>query len=352
MPLNPVLGREIKERMRSARAVAILMGYLGLLAGILYLAYRGGLLFVRNMGVEGGGAFGSAALGRTMFEWLLFFLLVFVSFIAPGIAAGAVVGERERRTLHLLQLTLLKPRSIVLGKLGASMAFLVLLVLATAPLFAVPLVLGGVTPWQVLRGFLVVVALMAFLAASGTYLSSVARRTQFATVISYALTFVVLVGTLFLYGAESIYRSVQRERKVVICDPGPCEPQGLYRPLSPYLNPFAAMADAVVDQRAPQFGMGPSPFSMFRGMLGEQFFATPMPMPMPMPMEPGADGDVRILDGRPGRPGFPDRPHPLLALWTVHIGILLAASLLFLLLASRRLRAPARRFVIGRRNEL
>lgn len=248
--MNPVLSREIKERMRSPRATVILVVYLALLAGVLYLTYRLGLLTLQSQ-MFGGGFIGSStgasALGRAMFEVLAILLLGLVAFIAPGASTGSIAGERERGTLQLLQVTLLKPQSIVLGKLAASLGYVLLLLVASLPLFTVALILGGVTPGQAARGLLVITALAIFLATVGTYLSSIARRTLHATIGTYAITFVLLFGTILTYGAERIARSSGF-------------PQLAGRPVSTYLNPFAALADAVVDPRGNSFI--PSPLSI------------------------------------------------------------------------------------------
>lgn len=211
------------------------MIYLALLAAILYVSYRGGLVFIRDSLAFGSEIFSAATLGRLMYDRLLFFVVLFIAFVAPGISAGAIVGERERQTLHLLQVTMLRGPSIVLGKLGASLSFVALLVVATAPLFVVPLLLGGVTPWQVVRSFVVMGALMLALASMGLYMSSVARRVQFATVAAYALAFFLVVGTLILFGVEQIWRSTQ--------DPNASLPQGSK---AIYLSPLAALSDAAV----------------------------------------------------------------------------------------------------------
>ncbi|HEX2053734.1 MAG TPA: ABC transporter permease subunit [Actinomycetota bacterium] len=253
---NPVLARELKERMRSRRATVILVVYLTLLAGVLYLSYRMGLLSLRSQMFGGGGfvgsSMGAAALGRLMFEVLMIFLLSLIAFIAPGASTGAIAGERERGTLHLLQVTLLRPASIILGKLGASIGFVLLLLVASLPLLAVALILGGVTPGQALRGMVVVTVLAIFLATLGVFFSTIARRTLHATIATYAATFVLLFGTILTYGAERIAASSGFEL--------------MERPVSTYLNPFAALTDAVVDRRG-NAGILPSPLSMARQMI-------------------------------------------------------------------------------------
>lgn len=364
MTLNAVLAREVKERMRSPRATVMIVIFTGILSGILYLSFRAGVSFLESQGFGGGGASSSAALGRMMFEWLLLFLLIFVVFMTPGIAAGGIVGERERRTLHLLQVTMLSPRSIVLGKIAAALAYLGLLVGATAPLFTVPLVLGGVTPWQVVKGLIVIAAVMLFLASLATYVSTVARRLQFATVMAYGSALVLMLGTLILFVIEGLGSSQFSG--------------GLpSRPLSPYLNPVAAISSAVterptqVDLPVPLTSLGGAILEMERRPLwGAKDEAGAVRVDagsgdgvlISEPVPPNAE--VVFSDqGPPIRqpPGpFPGGPPfaqprladpPLLPLWTVHVLILLALSVLSIFLASHRLRTPAPRFITARRDK-
>ena len=342
MIINPVLGREIKERMRSRRAMFMLIAFLGLLAVILYLTYRGGIMMLSDRFSPMAG--NTASLGRLMFEWLLFFLVMFVAFMAPGVAAGSIVGERERRTLHPLQVTLLTPRSIVMGKLGASIAFVTLLVLATAPLFAVPLVLGGVSPWEVMRGFVVILALEVALASLATLMSAVAKRIQFAIVAAYGLALLLLVGTVVLLGAEVLWQTQRHPRR---------EP----RPLAIYLNPVAAVADAVTDPAAPDFL--PSPLSPLGQYLRDrQMSAAPQPFGVRGEafglVEGGAQEVIVDAGGGVIRMGVAPMPAgeivfgnhnrrrdmPAFRLWMFHVIFLLLISAVSLWLASRRLRSP------------
>ncbi|MGH3370680.1 MAG: ABC transporter permease, partial [Nocardioidaceae bacterium] len=109
--------------MRGRRTWISLTIYLALLAGIAYLVYE----------AAGGGGNNDpfvppqptqfARVGREVFEWLIFFMMLLVLFLVPGYTSGAIAGERERQTLVPLQVTLLKPWQIVIGKLGASVAF-------------------------------------------------------------------------------------------------------------------------------------------------------------------------------------------------------------------------------------
>jgi len=195
MTMNPVLGREVRERVRSGRAFVVVTVFLGLLSLVLWAVYSsqqdqradpfgGGLMITE-----------AASVGRTVFEWLILMMFLLVLFLVPGLTSGAVSGERERQTLVPLQITLLRPRSIVLGKLGASLAFLALLLVTSAPLVSVAYLIGGMSFTQVLGSLLAVAATGVVCAALTIGCSSVFRRTQTATVVAYGLVFFLAIGT-------------------------------------------------------------------------------------------------------------------------------------------------------------
>ena len=239
-PVNPVLARELKQRMRGRHVWLVVTLYLAVLAVILRWVY------VASSRDEFGGGFdllASATAGRAIFQWLLFFMLLLVCFIVPGLTAGAISGERERQTMVALQLTLLRPRSIVVGKLLASLAFVVLLIIASLPLVSVPFLVGGVSLPEVVKGLWMVVATAVMLACLTLACSAVLRRTQAATVVAYGLTLALVLGTLLVYGAQQVPRRGAGPRP---------EPWILV------LNPFAATAD-VVQGRSQSLGFA-TPF--------------------------------------------------------------------------------------------
>lgn len=240
-PLNPVLARELKQRMRGRYVWLILTLYLAILALILRWVY---VAAAQDNSFDGGfNVLASATAGRAIFQWLLFFMLLLVCFIVPGLTAGAISGERERQTLIALQLTLLRPRSIVVGKVLASLAFVVLLIVASLPLLTVPFLVGGVSLGEVVRGLVMVLATAVTLACLTLACSALLRRTQAATVVAYGVTLAMVLGTLLVYGAQQIPRRTGGPRP---------------DPWILALNPFAATAD-VVEGRTPSVGFT-SPF--------------------------------------------------------------------------------------------
>jgi ABC-type transport system involved in multi-copper enzyme maturation permease subunit len=246
-PLNPVLARELKQRMRGRHVWIVVTLYLTVLAIILRWVY---VTASRDTFDGGFNLLASATAGRAIFQWVLFFMLLLVCFIVPGLTAGAISGERERQTMVALQLTLLRPRSIVAGKLLASLAFVVLLIIASLPLLSVPFLVGGVSLGEVVKGMWMVLATAVTLACLTLACSALLRRTQAATVVAYGLTLALVLGTLMVYGAQQFPRTAGEIRP---------------RPWILALNPFAATADVVEGRN--ESDTFESPFGAFADLL-------------------------------------------------------------------------------------
>jgi ABC-2 type transport system permease protein len=246
--VNPVLARELRQRMRGPRASVVITTYLLILSLIVWTLYQAATRTVDAF--NGPQVEEVAALGRSVFQTLLFCVLLLVCFIVPGQAAGAIAGERERQTLIPLQVTLLRSRSILVGKLLASLAFVILLIVATLPLVGVAFLLGGVELWEVLRSMAMTIVIAAVLACLSLFCSTITRRTQAATVLSYGIVLTLVLGTFMLFGAQNVFargddRAVENQFVLQV-------------------NPFMAMAD-VLDERA-DFLSGGSSFSPFSPM--------------------------------------------------------------------------------------
>lgn len=322
-PLNPVLSRELRQRMRSPRAAVLLSVYLVLLVIILQVLYAA--LGARNA-FEGPAVENTAALGRSIFQTLLFFVLALVCFIVPSVTAGAISGERERQTLVPLQVTLLRPRQILTGKLFASVAFVVLLILATLPLAGISFLLGGVEPLEVVKATAMVLLVALAVASLSLWCSTYLRSTSGATVVAMALAFALCVGTFLAYGTQRVLdRGTGTTSQLVLV-----------------LNPFMAVAD-VLDRRPDGFSGGESPFTPMQELLrerrngagrfvggGDVGFIQPVP------------GEVIIDNGQPlGRP--PKQEIPLshrAPLWIESLLAFTVLALAALALSARRLHMP------------
>lgn len=122
-----------------------------------------------------------------------------VSLIGPTLTAGAITSEREHQTFEILRTTTLSARSLVLGKLGASLAYLLLLIIAALPIESIAFVLGGVALEEILVSSLMLIVTAFFYCSLGLYFSSFMKRTTGANVASYVTIVLsyILLGVVF-----------------------------------------------------------------------------------------------------------------------------------------------------------
>jgi ABC-type transport system involved in multi-copper enzyme maturation permease subunit len=327
--VNPVLRRELTERMRGWRACIVLTLYLGALALSLYIAYQVG----RNTNdspSEIARSFNAPAkVGRGIFEYVLFLMLLLVLFLVPGQTSGALAGERERQTLIPLQVTLLRPRSIILGKIGAALAFLTLLVVATMPLLAVCYLIGGVSMSEVLGGVAVVLFVGLVVACVATAISAFTARVQLATVLCYGFVLFLVAGTL---AARQAAQGIDAARGVDEAN----APSWILLP-----NPVATLSDIVDDGQ--DFGNSmKSPFDWMERTLAESETEPQLRDDSGDFVAVGPGGDIIGLDEN-GEPIFEedrvaDEESPF---WWQSMVLLGALAAVAVVAGSLRLRTPA-----------
>ena len=177
LPDNPVLTKELRVRMRGARAYWILFGYLGFLSVLLWFQYYGWLNQVHS---NGSGASEAGRLGTEIFNYLLIAQMFLVLFITPAITSGALTIEKEQRTLDMLTLTRLPRHSIILGKLLAAVSFTALLIVSSLPLISICFMLGSIDPKMVVSTYLEMLMGSVFIGAVGLMWSSVLKTTTTA----------------------------------------------------------------------------------------------------------------------------------------------------------------------------
>ena len=336
--INPVLSRELTERMRGPRAMVMLSAYLGVLGLVLVVVYR-------SESDLGSNRYGSplselAAAGETIFEWMLLFTMLLVLFLVPGFTAGSVAGERERQTLMPMQVSLLRPLSIVLGKIGASVAFTLLLVLATLPLLTVAYLIGGVAFPQIVKGLGMVMFTAVGLAAISVACSTFMRRVQTATVLSYGLVLLLCVGTFAVFGvAQELGRRQNFDKDDT--------PRLILAP-----NPVAALADVTTDTPddfGGEFGLDPfyrdisGPLSGIREMLEPDIVGDHVVNDLffevdgPAGVAGFASANANLAAEAGGPPGLGGPPF-----WAQHMLIMGALVVLSAIMSSLRLRTPAK----------
>ena len=121
--------------------------------------------------------------------------------LVPVNALGAIAGERENRTLELLVTTTLRPRAVILGKVGASLLTGSLYILAPFPLLMIGFWLGGVTTTELLLTLLFLVLTMTLNVVWAVYLSTWVRKTIAAVIMFYVVNLGVLPVIALVIGA-------------------------------------------------------------------------------------------------------------------------------------------------------
>jgi ABC-2 type transport system permease protein len=192
---NPVMLKEVRERMRGARAFVVISVYLALMSAFTVLLY----LIQRGVVQEAASAV-TGELGRVLFAGVIGIQLLLIIFIAPAFTAGAVSNERERKTYDLLQITLLPKPSFITGKLESALSYIVLLLLAAIPLQSIAFLFGGVSETELILAFVILAVTAVALGTVGLFFSTFVDRTLTASVRAYTVAVAVIVGIPLLLG--------------------------------------------------------------------------------------------------------------------------------------------------------
>ena len=191
--INPVMRKELRARMRGIRAFVVLTIYLTLMSSVAILLY---LIFVPEVQATGSVAIGS--IGRDLFRGMVALELLLIIFIAPAFTAGSITGERDGNTYDLLRMTIIPSPAFIIGKLESALGYILLLMLATAPLLALAFLFGGVSQLELALSFELVVVTALLFGAVGMYYSAGADRTLVASARAYLTALAILFGVPLL----------------------------------------------------------------------------------------------------------------------------------------------------------
>jgi ABC-2 type transport system permease protein len=189
---NPVLVKELRGRMRGARAFVLLSIYLVILSGVTLLFYAA------IADVSSGSLDSGRTIGKGLFLLISAVALIEVCFITPTLTSGSIAGEKERQSYDLLVASLLSPWQIIWGKLAAALSFALLLILAIVPMMSLAFLFGGVTLAEVLIALAGLVATAVFYSTIGVFWSTALRTTLGANSMSIGTIIMMLLGIPFL----------------------------------------------------------------------------------------------------------------------------------------------------------
>jgi ABC-type transport system involved in multi-copper enzyme maturation permease subunit len=192
--LGPIFVREWLTVPRQPRHYVMRVAYLGLLWVLGLTAWQYTIGWERTATLGDNARFGSL-----LFQVLTYYVeLPLLIFFAALSAASAVAREKDRRTFILLLMTDLRNYEIVLGKLLGSLLQIVLLLATMVPFLALLLLLGGISPEQVVQATIIMFA-TALAAGSLGSLIALWRDKTFP-----ALALTALFVVLYLCLAQAI----------------------------------------------------------------------------------------------------------------------------------------------------
>jgi len=198
---NPLLIKELRGRMRGARAFVVLTVYLLLLTCFTSIMYY----YVYTASASGpGSAPQMAEVGKAVFASIVLIEIFLVAFITPAFTAGAISGERERQTYEVLRTTLLPAHKLVGGKLASALTYVFLLILAAVPMESLAFVLGGVVVEELVLALVILLVTAVAFAAVGLFFSSWLRTTLASTVLAYGAVLATMVGLPALLVLSSV----------------------------------------------------------------------------------------------------------------------------------------------------
>ena len=137
MRKNPVLENEMKRYTRNMKCAWIILGVNLVLALFALIA---------QMGLSGRENYMTILQYRFPIQCYVLMgygLFLAICILIPGLAGGAIAGERERKTLDLLLTTHLSPWKIILGKLESSLCLIFLISFSTLPVIGLVLIYGN-----------------------------------------------------------------------------------------------------------------------------------------------------------------------------------------------------------------
>ncbi|MEO1512072.1 MAG: ABC transporter permease subunit, partial [Planctomycetota bacterium] len=236
VPLNPIAVRLVQNGSRRRKHFYVRAAYLALLIIVLLwslLLSAGGAPSYRVL----------AAGGASSFTVIAYLQIALICILSPVFMASAIAQEANPKTWDILLTTPLSPGQIVLGNLFGRLLFILALLFASLPLFALTQYFGGVPGRAILSSYLVAACAATLVGSIAVALSVsrlVGRRAVFAfyiSVVSYlAVTAAIdaLVGgggsVTYLTGLNPFLalRALLNPASYVRAEPGTLEGLGAF----------------------------------------------------------------------------------------------------------------------------
>jgi ABC-2 type transport system permease protein len=194
---NPMILKELRQRLRERRAWLLPTLYLLVVAGTVSFAFYA----ATDPDMAGGrGEIQGADIGEVIFLTVIVTQMVVLLLMAPVFSAGSLTIEKEQRTFAGLLTSLLTAPQIWWGKFVAALLYLLLLLFSALPLLSLSLAFGGVDPVQLLKAVGSTILVLASICTLGLWCSSMFRRSVHSTAAAYGFVLVLSIVTAVVFG--------------------------------------------------------------------------------------------------------------------------------------------------------
>lgn len=387
---------ELRQRVRSTRWVIVLALWTVILGGLTTMVrfsvhqaldpaeVDGAIRSMDSATAPENAERVSQLAGATMFGIIVFLVLGLASLIAPALTATSVNGDRAAGVLATLQTTLLSAAEIAIGKLLAAWTTALALLVTAAPFILWAYLEGGTSAGRLLVTLALLAVMLLVVCAVALGWSAVAARTSTSAVLTYLSVSFLGLGLPLLFALSMPLVTQEEQVRVIQSVPQPSgtdpnvpdqgqstytcvtETQEMPRTHTERVwwllaaNPFVIVADAAPRLPArPGVDRGSDPLSAIRFEVRELRLG-------PDALEnwctggmsgyPGPGGDQAVIEGeaRSAEVSASEakraaRREGLGAVWPFGLAADLALGTGFVVLAIRRLRAPARTLPRGTR---
>ncbi len=222
---NAAAQRDYRVQLRGNRSMLLFGLYLAILIGVGFFKYAS-IAYDTTISVVQ-----AQRQLRDFYGLVIYLLGGMVSIVTPGLAATAIVLERQRRSLDLVFSAPVEPRYLLVGKAIAAYRYIWMLLVLSLPVTAACVVLGGASWSDVVTAYCLLSLHGLLCAAIGLLVSCLATKPVSAVVWTY----VAVAGYLAASGAAAgaAYSAVHYGNMIGVADGE--------APFAIALSPFSAL---------------------------------------------------------------------------------------------------------------
>jgi ABC-type transport system involved in multi-copper enzyme maturation permease subunit len=204
--LGPVFRYELTRLGRQRTTFILRCLYLVVLVLVVYVAYQTWSESLRDYSNSRSFRYGErraprlsdySRFGTFLFGGFMPIQFFVLAFLTPGLVAGTIAVEKERKTLEFMLATDLRNREIVFGKLVARLVTLLMYAVAGLPVIGIAMMFGGIDPNLLLAGYGATVLTIFSLASLSVFFSVMQRKPRDAIALTYVVAFAYLALTFF-----------------------------------------------------------------------------------------------------------------------------------------------------------